>query len=172
MSKPLPLYKCHKIVGALQIHAASITRQNKVFITPVETGFPAFEVPMAFYDKHKPKAGGYYVQYEDGYASYSPADAFERGYALLPDAEQPAYTDPAPASEPEPEAEAEAEAETADEVTQEPDAEEPEAEAVEEFEIPEEPEATEEVTPDPAEEAPETEPEDNSPEGDEPDAAA
>ena len=35
-------------------------------------------------EKHKPHAGGYYVVYDDGYKSFSPAKAFEEGYRLLP----------------------------------------------------------------------------------------
>ena len=34
-------------------------------------------------DRHKPKAGGYYVVYDDGYKSYSPAKAFEEGYVRI-----------------------------------------------------------------------------------------
>lgn len=33
-----------------------------------------------YYKKHQPKVGGYYVRYEDGYESYSPAAAFEKAY--------------------------------------------------------------------------------------------
>lgn len=33
--------------------------------------------------KHKPEVGGYYVVYEDGYKSFSPASAFESGYTRL-----------------------------------------------------------------------------------------
>jgi hypothetical protein len=33
--------------------------------------------------KHNPQIGGYYVLYEDGYESFSPADAFESGYSLI-----------------------------------------------------------------------------------------
>jgi hypothetical protein len=33
--------------------------------------------------KHKPQVGGYYVLYKDGYASFSPASAFEEGYDLI-----------------------------------------------------------------------------------------
>lgn len=33
--------------------------------------------------RHKPQVGGYYVQYADGYESYSPAPAFEQGYFLM-----------------------------------------------------------------------------------------
>jgi hypothetical protein len=31
-----------------------------------------------------PIAGGYYVRYADGFESWSPAEAFEGGYTLLP----------------------------------------------------------------------------------------
>lgn len=33
--------------------------------------------------KHDPEVGGYFVRYEDGYTSYSPAAAFEGGYTEL-----------------------------------------------------------------------------------------
>lgn len=33
--------------------------------------------------KRDPKVGGYYVEYVDGYESYSPAKAFEEGYTLI-----------------------------------------------------------------------------------------
>ena len=35
-----------------------------------------------FITRHNPVQGGYIVQYEDGYMSYSPQGAFEEGYAL------------------------------------------------------------------------------------------
>lgn len=37
----------------------------------------------AYVQKHAPKAGGYFVAYEDGYKSWSPAEAFESGYTRL-----------------------------------------------------------------------------------------
>lgn len=33
--------------------------------------------------KHKPEAGGYFIQYEDGYKSFSPAEPFESGYTRI-----------------------------------------------------------------------------------------
>lgn len=36
-----------------------------------------------WHDRHKPQVGGYYVVYEDGYKSYSPAKAFEEGYRRI-----------------------------------------------------------------------------------------
>jgi hypothetical protein len=37
-------------------------------------------VDAQYVAKHKPEVGGYFVQYEDGYLSFSPAAAFESGY--------------------------------------------------------------------------------------------
>lgn len=48
-------------------------------ITP-EDPFPPFQVDHSFMEIHKPVAGGYFVQYADGYTSFSPAQAFEEGY--------------------------------------------------------------------------------------------
>lgn len=41
------------------------------------------EVSAEFMAKHKPEPGGYYVVYKDGYASFSPAAAFEDGYTKI-----------------------------------------------------------------------------------------
>lgn len=56
----------------------------RTFITPAEGDYAPFEVDWAFMAKHKPEAGGYYVVYDDGYKSFSPAKAFEEGYTLIP----------------------------------------------------------------------------------------
>lgn len=47
--------------------------------------YAALGVSKEYMDKHKPEAGGYYVVYEDGYTSFSPAEAFEGGYTLVMD---------------------------------------------------------------------------------------
>lgn len=52
-------------------------------ITPVEDGYAPFFVDAAFLAKHKPEPGGYFVQYADGYKSFSPAQAFEEGYRRI-----------------------------------------------------------------------------------------
>jgi hypothetical protein len=74
----MPRYKCHKEVHALKIRAVS-----GLTIVPEDSGYAPFEVPPAYLDKHKPEAGGYYVVYDDGYKSFSPAKAFEDGYTRL-----------------------------------------------------------------------------------------
>lgn len=52
-------------------------------ITPEDAGYSVFEVSGEYMEKHNPAVGGYYVVYKDGYKSYSPADAFEDGYARM-----------------------------------------------------------------------------------------
>lgn len=90
-SREMPRYKCHKEVWALKI--AAIKRDGEgepdretdgtAMITPVETGYAPFEISHEFMRKHKPEVGGYYVVYKDGYKSFSPAAAFEEGYASV-----------------------------------------------------------------------------------------
>lgn len=52
-------------------------------IIPEDAGYTPFHVTAAYLAKHKPKVGGYWVQYKDGYQSFSPADAFEEGYMRI-----------------------------------------------------------------------------------------
>jgi hypothetical protein len=54
-----------------------------VIIMPEDSRYAPFAVDAAYVRKHKPEAGGYYVQYKDGYRSFSPATAFEEGYTRL-----------------------------------------------------------------------------------------
>jgi len=82
--RELPRYKSHKIVHALKIKGVVI-EDGIVWIVPDDKEYAAFEVDAAYYDKHKPQSGGYYVVYEDGYKSWSPAEAFESGYTLVSD---------------------------------------------------------------------------------------
>ena len=75
----LPRYRSHKIVWALKILKVEIKKKNAL-ITPERAGYAPFYVDMDYIHKHNPKAGGYFVLYEDGYQSWSPAGAFEDGY--------------------------------------------------------------------------------------------
>lgn len=77
MEHGYPTYLCHKNVQAFKIE-----RVVDNILVPVG-GLPDLPVTWAWMQRHMPKAGGYYVQYEDGYASYSPAEAFESGYSLV-----------------------------------------------------------------------------------------
>ena len=79
---PLPRYRCHKRVWALKIKAIEIPIDptQKPKIIPEDAGYSAVEVETSYIAKHSPSVGGYYVVYEDGYVSFSPAKAFEEGY--------------------------------------------------------------------------------------------
>lgn len=80
--RELPRYKSHKIVHAMKIKCV-LVEDGSIWIVPDDKEYAAFEVDAAYYDKHKPQAGGYYVVYEDGYKSWSPAEAFESGYTRV-----------------------------------------------------------------------------------------
>jgi hypothetical protein len=101
-STPMPRYRCHKKVWALKIKAIEIIRPTIAelekmldgngqvtgpdiagVITPEDSRFASFPVEKSYMDKHNPQVGGYYVVYDDGYKSFSPAKAFEDGYTLL-----------------------------------------------------------------------------------------
>ncbi len=56
---------------------------RNAIIVPADEGYSDFTVPGDFIQKHKPVVGGYYVVYEDGYKSFSPAKAFEEGYTRI-----------------------------------------------------------------------------------------
>lgn len=81
-SLSLPLYQCHK-----QVRAAKIAKVDTSFVRPEISFEDASLVPVAvtpaWFVKHQPQVGGYYVVYADGYASYSPAQAFEDGYSAI-----------------------------------------------------------------------------------------
>lgn len=77
-------YKSHKVV-----EAAKIIEIRRKGVQPLldrnvlEFGAPGLEfehVTDGWLERHAPTIGGYFVRYEDGYTSFSPADAFEKGY--------------------------------------------------------------------------------------------
>ena len=90
ITQEMPKYKSHKTVHALKISAVSQSPANvdvdggswELFFVESDQYAP-LAVKHDWYAKHKPEAGGYYVVYEDGYASYSPAKAFEDGYTRI-----------------------------------------------------------------------------------------
>lgn len=84
-----PRYQCHKIVRAVKIKRIEpqcmlAIATHGVLVRPVDDeGVGSFIVPEDFITRHAPQPGGYIVAYEDGYISYSPAEAFESGYTRL-----------------------------------------------------------------------------------------
>ena len=86
----MPRYKCHKEVRALKIAEVAIDAEGEpqetdgsAVITPDNARYAPFRVNREYMAKHRPVAGGYYVVYEDDYQSFSPAEAFEKGYTLI-----------------------------------------------------------------------------------------
>jgi hypothetical protein len=90
MTHGLNKYVSHKIVTAGKI----VTIAEQIGAQAAELMFEddrpmgdrnpqvLVRVDGAYVAKHNPQVGGYYVRYEDGYESWSPAEAFEAGYTL------------------------------------------------------------------------------------------
>src|SRR5690554_254679 len=91
--KQLPKYRCHKEVHAVKIKRIRVGSPlygdplADVVIIPEQEDIGEIRIDSKYINKHKPKKGGYYVVYEDGYKSYSPPKAFEDGYTLIEDTE-------------------------------------------------------------------------------------
>lgn len=84
MQTEMPKYKCHKEVHALKISDISERfSDGSALLIPEESGYAKITVNSEYMDKHKPKAGGYFVVYRDGYRSFSPAKEFEEGYCKI-----------------------------------------------------------------------------------------
>ncbi len=75
------MYKCIKTVGAFKIAKITAMPPKEVNIEDAE-GMGVL-VEDAYIEKHDPQVGGYYVRYEDNYESFSPAEAFEKGYVEI-----------------------------------------------------------------------------------------
>jgi len=110
--KSFPLYKCHKTVEAFKIFkivaqargtAAGEPEQPEMVAVPYESGVAYeptaqkteyvlrdksgdFEVVVDedFMERHGVHTTGYFVRYENGHQSFSPASVFEDGYTLRP----------------------------------------------------------------------------------------
>ena len=80
---PLPRYESHKKVWALKIKSVDIDGAGALLSFEECPPFAPRHVSGEYVAKHSPRAGGYWVQYEDGYESWSPAEAFEAGYTRL-----------------------------------------------------------------------------------------
>lgn len=79
-------FASHKTVGAAKITKVEHSADGSTIVSL--DGFPdvviAHELARR---KPKPEVGWYFVQYEDGYTSFSPAQAFEEGYTAVSDDE-------------------------------------------------------------------------------------
>lgn len=84
----MPRYRCHKEVWALKIRDVELSADptKAAVIVPVAVGYRSFPAPDGWLDRFKGRESGdmgYYVVYADGYASWSPTQAFEEGYTLI-----------------------------------------------------------------------------------------
>lgn len=82
----LPRYKCHKEVGAFKITGLAPHPSQAIGMSitgGLVTALECRDVSQAFINKHNPKVGDYFVEYDGGYVSISPAKAFEEGYTLI-----------------------------------------------------------------------------------------
>lgn len=82
-----PLYRSHKTVRALKIKDVEPGRRDGAgpgaTLVFEDDRYEPLPVSETWDHKHEqPKEGGYFVIYEDGYESWSPAAAFELGYTL------------------------------------------------------------------------------------------
>ncbi len=83
---PLPRYRSHKEVWALKIKSVAslgVTGEDGALLTPDGDAYARFKVSADYVHKHNPKAGGYWVRYDDGYESFSPSEAFESCYTRV-----------------------------------------------------------------------------------------
>lgn len=85
----MQLYQCHKRVKAAKITEiygrVELESTGKPVINLGFADGSRQEITEDWMEKNKPAIGGYLVEYEDGYRSYSPAKAFEDGYKLVPE---------------------------------------------------------------------------------------
>lgn len=88
---PLPKWQSHKVVSADKIvgtqQGSTITKDDTGVRWTLEGGrviAPSHDLLRRAGDR-RPAKGDYYVEYDDGYQSWSPAKAFEEGYTRLKD---------------------------------------------------------------------------------------
>lgn len=82
----LPVYKSHKKVRALALSDVVINNDTgAAWLTPMDTGYAPFDAPAGWASRFHGSDDdcGYFVVYEDGYASWSPSRAFEDGYTAV-----------------------------------------------------------------------------------------
>lgn len=74
----MPRYRSHKQVWALEIDTV-----NGHKLTFRDAGYAAIMCDAAMFSRYTPVPGDFYVQYDDGYKSFSPAKAFKEGYTRI-----------------------------------------------------------------------------------------
>ena len=77
-AREMPRYRSHKQVWALKIKSV-----DGFMLVFSEDGYAPIAVDPPMFTRYTPIAGDYYVVYDDGYKSISPAKPFEEGYTRL-----------------------------------------------------------------------------------------
>jgi hypothetical protein len=77
----LPAFECHKVVRAAKIVSIAYVGEKQYRLSL--SGGLHVDVTQNWVLNKGAVTDGYYVQYEDGYASFSPAVAFETGYTPI-----------------------------------------------------------------------------------------
>ena len=90
-TREMPKFQSIKQAWALQIKELIILPDGSANFLPKEDGYGQIALSKEYIAKHDPKVGGYYVAYEEGSISFSPAEAFEKGNALIQDIVIPSY---------------------------------------------------------------------------------
>lgn len=75
-------YRCHKAVKAGQIFAVIFDHGTDEFVITLQSGMK-IRKKRDWMERTGATIDGYYVLYEDGYDSYSPKAAFEKGYSVI-----------------------------------------------------------------------------------------
>ena len=87
----LPLYQCHKKVRAAKIVGIATDQMTGNRVLNISDPFPEGVARSINVDNEWRNSnpgvdvGGYFVEYADGYTSYSPAAPFEACYTLIPE---------------------------------------------------------------------------------------
>lgn len=86
LKQELPKYVCHKVVGGAKIKNMSMKGERFARHWLIEFEEPEVQPITAsdqWVQQFKVEVGGYVVQYEDGYVSFSPGPSFINGYTKL-----------------------------------------------------------------------------------------
>lgn len=78
----MPRYISHKQVWALEIDTISEVADaaGARMLTFRDKGYAKMRAPLEMFSRYVPVPGDFYVQYADGYKSFSPRKAFLEGY--------------------------------------------------------------------------------------------
>ena len=90
VTREMPKYQSIKKVWGLKIkdiipkeRDVDQESDGSMWMIPEDNDYDKISLSHHYLRKHNPHVGGYYVVYEDGYESFSPSEAFEKGNVLI-----------------------------------------------------------------------------------------